>query len=84
MEESFDAEGSFDDASCLSPQSPGSTSPARRQNKEKEIKETKITVSIAHTTQLTYRRIDQMLLNAAYVSFQNWPLGFQISGWLYP
>lgn len=46
MEESFDAEGSFDDASCLSPQSPGSTSPARRQNKEKEIKETKITVSI--------------------------------------
>ncbi|ROL53040.1 hypothetical protein DPX16_7982 [Anabarilius grahami] len=44
MEESFDAEGSFDDASCLSPQSPGSTSPARRQNREKEIKETKITV----------------------------------------
>ncbi|CAM4410264.1 growth arrest-specific protein 7a isoform X1 [Siphateles boraxobius] len=45
MEESFDAEGSFDDASCLSPQSPGSTSPARRQNKEKEIKETKITIN---------------------------------------
>lgn len=55
MEESFDAEGSFDDASCLSPQSPGSTSPARRQNKEKEIKETKITVSIAHTQTQTYR-----------------------------
>lgn len=49
MEESFDAEGSFDDASCLSPQSPGSTSPARRQNKEQEIKETKITVSIDNT-----------------------------------
>ncbi|XP_051996047.1 growth arrest-specific protein 7-like isoform X2 [Xyrauchen texanus] len=45
MEESFDAEASFDDASCLSPQSPGSTSPARRQNKEKEIKETKITIN---------------------------------------
>lgn len=45
-EESFDTEGSFDDASCLSPQSPGSLSPARRQNKEKEIKETKITVSL--------------------------------------
>lgn len=46
MEESFDAEGSFDDPSYLSPQSPGSTSPARRQNKE--IKETKITVSIVN------------------------------------
>ncbi|NP_001265748.1 growth arrest-specific protein 7a [Danio rerio] len=43
MEESFDAEGSFDDPSYLSPQSPGSTSPARRQNKE--IKETKITIN---------------------------------------
>ncbi|XP_056310123.1 growth arrest-specific protein 7a isoform X1 [Danio aesculapii] len=43
MEESFDAEGSFDDPSYLSAQSPGSTSPARRQNKE--IKETKITIN---------------------------------------
>ncbi|KAA0705209.1 Growth arrest-specific protein 7 [Triplophysa tibetana] len=45
MEESFDAEGSFDDALCLSSQSPGSPSPARRQTKEQEIKETKITIN---------------------------------------
>ncbi|KAG9350280.1 hypothetical protein JZ751_026634 [Albula glossodonta] len=32
-----DTEGSFDDASCLSPQSPGSTSPTRKQNKETTI-----------------------------------------------
>ncbi|TRY93195.1 hypothetical protein DNTS_006319 [Danionella cerebrum] len=44
-EESFDAEASFDDPSCLSPQSPGTTSPARRQNKEREIRETKITIN---------------------------------------
>ena len=42
---SFDTEESFDvdDASCLSQQNPGNNSPAKRQNKE--IKETKITVS---------------------------------------
>ncbi|XP_028841376.1 growth arrest-specific protein 7a isoform X1 [Denticeps clupeoides] len=45
MEASFDTEESFDDPSCLSPQSPGSTSPARRHNKEKEIKETKTTIN---------------------------------------
>uniref|UniRef100_A0A8C9TD19 Growth arrest specific 7 n=1 Tax=Scleropages formosus TaxID=113540 RepID=A0A8C9TD19_SCLFO len=32
-----DTEGSFDDASCLSPQSPGSTSPTKRQNRETTI-----------------------------------------------
>lgn len=32
-----DTEGSFDDASCLSPQSPGSTSPTRKQNRETTI-----------------------------------------------
>lgn len=43
MEASFDTEESFDDPSCLSPQPPGSVSPAKRQIKE--VKETKITVS---------------------------------------
>lgn len=43
MEASFDTEESFDDPSCLTPQPPGSVSPARRQIKE--VKETKITVS---------------------------------------
>lgn len=44
MEASFDTEESFDDPSCLAPQPPGSVSPAKRQIKE--VKETKITVSI--------------------------------------
>lgn len=43
MEASFDTEESFDDPSCLTPQPPGSVSPARRQIRE--VKETKTTVS---------------------------------------
>lgn len=43
MEASFDTEESFDDPSCLTPQPPGSVSPAKRQIKE--VKETKTTVS---------------------------------------
>lgn len=60
-EESFDTEGSFDDASCLSPQSPGSLSPARRQNKEREIKETKTTINFV-TFPLPQSTPEQQLL----------------------
>ncbi|XP_026772593.1 growth arrest-specific protein 7a isoform X2 [Pangasianodon hypophthalmus] len=60
-EESFDTEGSFDDASYLSPQSPGSLSPARRQNKEKEIKETKTTINFV-TFPLVQSTPEQQLL----------------------
>lgn len=43
MEASFDTEESFDDPSCLTPQPPGSVSPAKRQIKE--VKETKTTIN---------------------------------------
>ncbi|XP_076852903.1 growth arrest-specific protein 7a isoform X2 [Brachyhypopomus gauderio] len=68
MEGSFDTEGSFDDGSCLSPQSPGSLSPARRQNKEKEIKETKTTINFV-TFPLSQSTPEQQLLKPSEWSY---------------
>uniref|UniRef100_A0A8C2I4B2 Growth arrest-specific 7a n=1 Tax=Cyprinus carpio TaxID=7962 RepID=A0A8C2I4B2_CYPCA len=86
MEESFDAEGSFDDVSCLSPQSPGSTSPARRQNKEKEIKETKITINCV-TFPVSMSAPEQQLLKPSEWSYCDYfwadkrdPQGATVSG----
>ncbi|XP_059413557.1 growth arrest-specific protein 7-like isoform X3 [Carassius carassius] len=86
MEESFDAESSFDDVSCLSPQSPGSTSPARRQNKEKEIKETKITINCV-TFPVSASALEQQLLKPNEWSYCDYfwadkrdPQGATVSG----
>uniref|UniRef100_A0A8C1RV30 Growth arrest-specific 7a n=1 Tax=Cyprinus carpio TaxID=7962 RepID=A0A8C1RV30_CYPCA len=70
----------------LSNQSPGSTSPARRQNKEKEIKETKITINCV-TFPVPASALEQQLLKPSEWSYCDYfwadkkdPQGATVSG----